>query len=89
MSAFAKSAQCGNRSPGKEENLISKFSKSTRIAGAIATAFTGALLVTMPAAPAYAQKGSRLCGYMAPGPDGIYVGKHQISCHDDTIYLRR
>lgn len=53
---------------------MSKFSKSTGVAGTIATAITGALLVTMPAAPAYAQKGSRLCGYTAPGPGGSYVG---------------
>lgn len=53
---------------------MSNLLRLTGMTGATATAFTAALLVSLPFAPAHAQSGSRLCGYTAPGPDGAYVG---------------
>ena len=60
---------------------MSKYRELTGLTGAIATALTGALLVTLPAKPAHAQAGSRLCGWSAPAPTppergmGSYPGK--------------
>jgi hypothetical protein len=65
---------------------MSKISKLTGMTGAIATAFSGALLVTLPAAPAYAQSGSRLCGYSAPGASGSYIGLLYEARQKDASY---
>jgi hypothetical protein len=68
---------------------MSKFNKLTGMTGAIATAFTGALLVTLPAAPAYAQSGSRLCGYSAPGQSGSYIGLVYEARQKDASYSKQ
>jgi hypothetical protein len=68
---------------------MSKFSKLTVVTGAIATAFTGALLVNLPAAPALAQSGSRLCGYSAPGASGSYVGLLYEARQNDASYSKQ
>ena len=68
---------------------MSKFIKLTGVTGAIATAFTGAFLVALPAAPAYAQSGSRLCGYSAPGQSGSYVGLLYEARQNDASYSKQ
>ncbi len=68
---------------------MSKFSKLSGMTGAIATAFTGALLVALPAAPAYAQSGSRLCGYSAPGQSGSYIGILYEARQNDASYSQQ
>lgn len=68
---------------------MSKISKLTGMTGAIATALTGALLVTLPAAPAYAQSGSRLCGYSAPGQSGSYIGLLYEARQKDASYSQQ
>jgi len=68
---------------------MSKISKLTGMTGAIATAFTGALLVALPAAPAYAQSGSRLCGYSAPGASGSYIGLLYEARQRDASYSKQ
>lgn len=44
------------------------------VAGALASALSGTIVALAPATPAYAQSGSRLCGYSAPGQSGSYIG---------------
>ena len=67
---------------------MSTLFKMTGTASAIATVFTGALLVALPAAPAFAQSGSRLCGYSAPLPNEGRIGLLFEARQNDASYSR-
>lgn len=56
------------------------------LTAAAAVAIISAVFVALPAAPALAQSGSRLCGYSAPAQAGSYIGLLYEARQDDLSY---
>lgn len=65
-----------------------KVSSLFLTSGAVASAVLGAMVSVVPATPAMAQSGSRLCGWSAPTPTG-YIGILYEARQDDASYSQQ